>query len=401
MSEDEQQEGAGGVEEVAGVEAEAEVGSQPKGKAIGGFARAAALPPAVRSEIASNAAKARWEKATDPSADLPRVLPGYSAVLNLAGRRLPCAVIQTKEGVLRVLTEHGITSAILGSRSGASKRLKKAASQDGALLPIFLAPGQLNPFVLSELVDGPLVPIDYVDGDRVVRAYDAAILPAVCNVWLRAREAGALQKQQLAKAQRAEILMRALAETGIVALIDEVTGYELIRPQNALQAYIEKVIAKELAAWAKRFPDEFYENIYRLRGWPWPGMKKNRFSAVAHYTRDLVYERIGPSVLEELEKKSPRNEKGQRPNKLHQWLTTDIGIPMLSQHLHALVMLQRLALANNYGWTRFVRMVDQVLPKRGTNLDLPFGDPIAPLPPSEQPPSSPPESASPPEPSRP
>lgn len=342
-------------------------------QSIGGHARAAKLTAEERSQIAAEAARARWENHNpDPGSPLPRALPGFTGELNLAGLKLPCAVIEGPHGVQRVLSEHGITRAILGSRSGASKRLKRAAAEDGALLPLFLAPGQLNPFIDNELRDGPLVPIDYVDGDRVIRAYDAAILPAVCNVWLRAREAKALLKSQLAKAQKAEILTRALAQTGIVALIDEVTGYEKVRPQNALQAYLEMIIRKELAAWAKRFPDEFYENIYRLRGWKWPGMKKNRFSAVAQYTRDLVYERLGPAVLEELERKNPKNEKGQRRGKFHQWLTDDIGVPMLSQHIHALLVLQRLAITNGHGWKRFVRSVDQVLPKRGTNLELPF-----------------------------
>lgn len=94
---------------------------------------------------------------------------------------------------------------------------------------------------------------------------------------------------------------------------------------------------------------------------------------VTHYTRDLVYERLGPGVLRELESKSPKNEKGYRPNRLHQWLTEDVGDPMLAQHMHALLMFQRLALANGFGWTRFVQMVDQVLPKRGDTLSLPFG----------------------------
>jgi hypothetical protein len=341
------------------------------GKAKGGFARAANLSSEERSAIASEAARQRWAN-REPSTDLPRALPEYTGVLDLGGLKLPCAVIQGPKGIQRVLRENGITNAILGSRSGASKRLKKAASEGGALLPLFLAPGQLKPFIDQELYEGPLNPIDYLDGERVVRGYDASILPAVCNVWLRAREAGALQKQQQAKAQKAEILMRALAETGIVALIDEVTGYEKVRPQNALQAYLDMVIRKELAAWAKRFPDEFYENIYKLKGWPWPGMQKNRFSIVAHYTRDPVYERLGPSVLMELEKKSPRNEKGSRPNKLHQWLTEAIGVPLLAQHLHALIMFQRLAIANGFGWQRFTQMIDQVLPKRGANLELPF-----------------------------
>jgi hypothetical protein len=232
--------------------------------------------------------------------------------------------------------------------------------------------GWLKPFIENEFSDGPLTAIDYVDGDRTIRAYDARILSSVCNVWLRAREAGALQKQQLAKAQQAEILIRGLAQTAIIALIDEATGYEKVRPQGALQAYLELVIRKDLAAWAKRFPDEFYENIYRLRGWKWPGMQKNRFSVVARYTRDLVYERLGPGVLQELERKSPRNEKGNRPNKLHQWLTEDIGHPMLAQHMHTLLMFQRLAIRSGYGWARFVQTVNQVRPKRGTTLELPL-----------------------------
>jgi hypothetical protein len=101
-------------------------------------------------------------------------------------------------------------------------------------------------------------------------------------------------------------------------------------------------------------------------------MAKNRFGVVAYYTRDLVYERIPPGLLKELEFESPKDECGNRPNKLHQYLTEDIGDPLLAQHLHSLVMFQRLALSSGYGWNRFVKMVDQVLPKRGSNLELPF-----------------------------
>ncbi len=69
-----------------------------------------------------------------------------------------------------------------------------------------MAPKQLHPFITNDLMDGPLKPIDYIDGDRIVRGYDASVLVAVCNLWLKARQAGVLQKQQLAKAQQAEIL---------------------------------------------------------------------------------------------------------------------------------------------------------------------------------------------------
>lgn len=341
----------------------------------GGKARARKLSKEERSSIAQKAAQERWAsaKAEKPSSDgLPMALEGFQGDLELGGVKLPCAVIKGNSGVQRVISEHGITVALLGTRSGASKRLKKAAEENGFALPIFLAPSQLHDYIDPVLLDGPLKPIDYRDGNRVVRAYDAAILPAVCNVWLKAREHGALQQQQLGKAMKAEILMRGLAETGIVALIDEVTGYQAVRPQNALQAYLEKVLRRELAAWAKKFPDEFYENIYKLKGWTWPGMKKNRYSVVAHYTRNLVYDRLGPGVLRSLEEKSPKNEKGERRNRFHQWLSEDVGDPMLAQHLHSLLMFQRLAIANGYGWQRFVHMVDQVLPAKGNTLELPL-----------------------------
>jgi hypothetical protein len=341
---------------------------------LGGQARAAKLSEEERSAIAKEAARKRWEART-PVPDQPQVLERFKSVLDLAGMQLPCAVIEGPNGIQRVLSETGITNAILGNRSGASKRLKKAASEDGAVLPIFLAPSQLEPFIDKELLAGPLKPIDYIDGERVVRGYDASVLVAVCDIWLRARQAKALQAQQLGKAQKAEILTRALAQTGIVALVDEATGYEKVRPQNALQEYLALIVRKELAAWVKKFPDEFYENIYKLKGWKWPGMSKNRYSVVGHYTNNLVFDRLAPGSLRELKSKNPKNEKGYRDGKLHQWLTEDVGDPLLAQHLHSLMMFQRLAIANGYGWQRFLHMVDQVLPRRGDTLQLPFEEP--------------------------
>ena len=344
------------------------------GKARGGHARAAKLTAEQRSEIARNAAARRWA-AQGPAHGTPYVLESFKSKLHIAGAEIPCAIVMGPDGIQRVLSENGVTNAILGTRSGASKRRKKAATEQGSPVPLFLAPRQLKPFISKDLYEGPLKPIDYMDGTRMVRGYDASILTAICNIWLNARHAGALQDQQLDKAQKAEILTRALAETGIVALVDEATGYQAVRPQNALQSYLELVIRRELAVWAKKFPDEFYENIYRLKGWTWPGMSKNRYSVVANYTTNLIYDRLGPGITEELIRKTPKNEKGYRPNRLHQWLSDDIGDPMLATHMHSILMFQRLAIANGYGWKRFLHMVDQVLPRRGSTLELPFEGP--------------------------
>ncbi len=94
---------------------------------------------------------------------------------------------------------------------------------------IFVAPRQLEAFISKDLYDGPLKPIRYVEGRTIVTGYDARILITIfCEeIWLKARADKKLQPQQLDKAQRAEELMRALADIGIVALVDEATGYLL------------------------------------------------------------------------------------------------------------------------------------------------------------------------------
>ncbi len=327
---------------------------QKTGRAAGGFARAEALSPAKRTQIARTAALARWAESA-PTAT-------HEGVLALGSLELPVAVLNDGR---RVLTAGAMLTALGRPWKGSYKRTE---------LPSFLDAANLKPFISDELL-GVLQPIEFRGTKGQVTGYLAEILPLVCDVYLRAREAGKVKGLQANVAKQAEVLVRSLSRVGIRALVDEATGYQSVRPQDALQKYLELILRKELAAWVKKFPDEFYENIYKLKGWPWPGMGKNRFSVVAHYTRDLVYERMAPNLLEELEKKTPKNEKGRRDSLMKDWLSADVGDPMLAQHLHSLIMFQRLAIANGHGWKRFVQMVDQVLPKKEASMLLPFSDP--------------------------
>lgn len=335
-------------------------------KAIGGRARASALTPEQRKEIAQKGAVARWST--------PREFPiaKYGAPdrpLKLGEVEIPCYVLS--DGT-RVLAQRGLHSGIGLSEGGG-----KGGARKIVILLESLAEKGIN---IRDLIARANSPIRFVPphGGNLADGYEATILPDICAVLIEAGRQGKLGKRSEHLAERAAILQHGFATLGIIALVDEVTGYQEIRPQDALQAYLEKVISRELAAWVKRFPDEFYENIYKLKNWPWPGMGKNRYSVVGHYTKDLVYERLGPGVLKELENKNPRDESGNRLKKHHQWLTEDVGDPMLAQHLHSLIMFQRLALANGHGWLRFIKMIDQVLPKRGSTLELQLtfpGDP--------------------------
>lgn len=195
--------------------------------------------------------------------------------------------------------------------------------------------------------------------------YQAELLPKVCNIYLRARDKKLLLPSQKRTAEQADMLVRGLAETGIVALVDEATGYQQVRARDALQAYLEKFLRAELAAYVARFPDEFFLQLYRLKRWPWTGSSR-RPGVVGRYIRDLVYERLGPGVIEELERKNPSDGKGQRKARHHQWLSDELGHPALSQHMHALLGFMRA----EDDWKAFYQRFTRAFPKRGETLQL-------------------------------
>lgn len=312
----------------------------------GGRARAEKLSEEVRSDIASSAARARW----DDESRLPKV--DFPGSLTLGDFEIPCAVLT--DGT-RVLTENGISNAILGGRSGASKRIKKGSMQSGDHVPVFVAPPRLQPFVSDAMREGPLKAIRYKDGRSVVIGYDARVLRAVCEIWLAARAAGVLQTQQMDKAQRAEILIRALADVGIVALVDEATGYQQFRARDELQQILAKYVAEELLPWAKRFPDSFYEQLHRVWDWTYKSGDNRRTAYIGKLTNWLIYEQLPPGVLEELKRKNPKSPTtGRRKNRLHQHLTEDVGHPNLSSQIQAVTTLLRASPKGNPGFFKML-----------------------------------------------
>lgn len=331
----------------------------PVGRAKGGAARAASLTPERRSEIARNAAIAKTIKASN--VELP--VATHKGTLKLGELNIRCFVLDDGR---RVISGRGMTEAI-----GMKGRGQGIARITGLKV--------INSFENNALAVAMQKPIRFLGGSPKVGdpsdGFEATVLQDLCEALLQARDAQLLKTEhEIRYGQFADMLIRSFARVGIVALVDEATGFQGERPVDALQAYLGMLVSKELAAWVKKFPDEFYENIYKLKGWPWAGMSKNRYSVVGTYTRDLVFDRLAPGLLPELERKSPKNDKNQRPTKLHQWLTQDIGDPMLAQHMHTLVMFQRLAIANGHSWAYFKKTIDQVLPKKGSTLELPLGD---------------------------
>lgn len=68
-------------------------------------------------------------------------------------------------------------------------------------------------------------------------------------------------------------MLKALANVGITALVDEATGYQKDRPKDELRLILEAYISKELLPWTERFPEEFYKEMFRLRQWPFSSVE--------------------------------------------------------------------------------------------------------------------------------
>jgi hypothetical protein len=332
-------------------------------KAKGGHARADALTPDERQEIARKAALARWDR------DVP--IASHEGTLKIGGSSLTAAVLPNG---MRVLTQGTFLRAIGRSRSPKAGT-GVLATVDG--VSTFLQAEILKPFVSEELMK-TTTPVFFRDkqGRRAV-GYDAELLPAVAEVYLKLRDACEQSGLRIPRQYRhiiraCDAVLRALAKVGIVALVDEATGYQEVRDRLALQAILDTYLRKELAAWAKRFPDEFYQQIFRLKKWEWRGMAINRPQVVGKYTIDLVYSRLAPGLLKELETRNPVTKTGSRKVRHHQWLTEDVGDPALAQHLYAVLTLMRIA----NSWDELKRMVNRAFPKREDSMQLKlFSDP--------------------------
>ncbi len=282
--------------------------------------------------------------------------------LNIRGINIPCAVL---EDGTRLLTQEGFLRAL-----GRARTAKGGSGASVAKVPAFMAAKNLNSFISNELATSTTPIIFRTARGALAYGYRADLMPKVCQIYLEARDAGVLFPSQLHIAQKADILMRGLAHVGIIALVDEATGYQEVRDRIALQAILAKYISKELLPWTKRFPDEFYTEMFRLKGWQWQGMKINRPSVVGHYTNDLVYERLAPGVLPELQRLNPPGDLGRRKHRHHQWLTEDIGHPALAKHLMGVIALMRASSS----WERLMRLIKRAFPKSGDQTDLDFDD---------------------------
>ncbi len=280
---------------------------------------------------------------------------GFLEVKNI---KIPCFVL---EDGTRVISGRGMTSAI-GMR-GRGQGIWRIPEH-----------GTLKPYINNELNVAIRDPIKFVGvGSRKSNptpVYEATLLLDICDAILTARDDGALKtEQELRYAKFCDIMVRAFATVGIVALVDEATGYQYIRDRLALQAILEKYVTDEWAKWTKVFPDEFYRELFKLKGLHYPPSEGSRRpSYVGHWTNDIVYSRLAPGVKNALREKNPALPTGHRKRKHHQYLTRDIGNPALREHLTKVIFLMKACTS----WSDFKRRLERASSKYGDTIPMDF-----------------------------
>jgi hypothetical protein len=322
------------------------------GRAAGGLARAASLSVEQRSESAKKAAAARWSKG-----ELQEVLAGSpDRLLKISEIEIECYVLADDT---RVLTQGSMLEAM-----GRHRRVAGRDEVDESLPPI-LQGKAIRPYIPADVLE-KAQPVSFrLPNNARASGYRAELLPAICEIYLAARADGKLPSNQLHIAQRAEVLVRGLATVGIIALVDEATGYQEVRTKDALSRILEAFVAKELQPWVKTFPPDFYREMFRLRKIDYNPMSVQRPRYFGTLTNDIVYDRLAPAVREELKKAQLKSEKS---GKLFQHLTSDLGYPRLREHLGSVVTLMKLS----RDWADFRAKIDLIHPSYKKNMPAPL-----------------------------
>jgi hypothetical protein len=215
-----------------------------------------------------------------------------------------------------------------------------ATKGGGDRISNFVNTKSINPFASNALLEMINEPIKFRASAGMAYGYDATILPELCEAVLKARNSDkGLNHQQLHIAEQAEMLLMAFAKVGIIALVDEATGFQYERPRRDLEDQLKKFLSESLRQWVRTFPTDYFKHLCRLRGVELRSdMKLPQY--FGNLTNNLIYRRIAPGLLKRL--KDRRMERGSPSNKLTQWLSEDIGTRAILVHLGTVVGLMKI-----------------------------------------------------------
>lgn len=269
----------------------------------------------------ADAEQASEQLVQPPKSDNPGIpvalFPGH---LEIGVTKLPVYVLDngkrviTQSEVVRVITD-GSTTAGLGR---------------------YLSAGNLSPYIDADEIMGQTIRFAIPRAPMHGIGYEATLLLDICDAYLRARADRVLLKSQETMAKQAEIITRACAKVGIIALIDEATGYQQFRKKRDLQLKLQAFIAEDMQEWALMFPQEFWFELARLEGVHYS--PRSRPLRWGKYIMAFVYDAIDKDVGKELRTKNPNPHHGKNH---HQWLK-EFGRQKVHDQIERVVTIMKL-----------------------------------------------------------
>lgn len=246
----------------------------------------------------------------------PTPFAKYEGKLDLGGATVDCYVLDTGERVISL---------------GATVR--SLTNTDHSNLAQYLGVSALKPYIDKDAVYASTIEFYIHGASGNGKGITAETFLDICRAYVTALAKGDLTtSKQQEIAFRSSILLSACAKTGLIALIDEATGYQYERAQDALQVKLRAFIAEELRDWEKTFPDELWEQFGRLTHWQGPLHSRPKWWG--KLVLELIYYALDPDIAEYLRTHKPPPRHGMN---YHQWLTQDVGLKSLITHIYEVI----------------------------------------------------------------
>lgn len=289
----------------------------------------------------------------------------HEGEITLGETVIPCYVL---EDGTRVLSGNAMQNAL--------NLQEDSDNKSGTRLARYLGQKTLEPYLYKEKEVGHYDAIECYRGTQKINGFEATVLADICDAFLEARKEIKLSPRQKIIADQCEILIRGFARVGIIALIDEATGYQYERERFELQKILNTYISDEILKWQLTFTDDFYKQVYRLWGLPFiPKYIRNKPSFIGNLTTKYIYEQLPSGVLDKIREKTGKTAKGNWKYKWHQNLTPEIGREHLKKQIIEVTLLMEISKTKSDFETLFKDKYN-----KSAQLQFDFKDEAEPLP---------------------
>ena len=189
----------------------------------------------------------------------------------------------------------------------------------------------MKPFIHKDLVLAEVMEFTIPGTQFKGNGLTTEIFEQILRAYVRALHEGApLTDRQREIAIKCAVISAGLIRLGLDALVDEATGYQYERAEDALQVKLRAFIADELREWEKTFPDELWQEFGRLTNWQ--GALHSRPKWWGKLVIELIYDTLDKDVAKYL-----RDNKPPQGVHWHRQLTEDLGARQLVSRCYEIV----------------------------------------------------------------